>query len=146
MARRSITTQKVLDETTAEWRPLEEVVGAAIPTVPPGKALRKYEGRPGGRKGVRLLTEDEKIRSGARHFAMVAVRTLSHSNTIETAMIDGVHMIRRRNKQQLKDVGVCPECHRPYDPPEVEPSPFATMRERRGTVIFPPQFNKRRFG
>lgn len=144
MVKRSITTQKVLDETSDEWRPLEEVVAAAVPTVPPGKALRFFETRSKS-KGVRTFTEDEKIYSGARHYAMTAVRTLSNSNTVETAIIDGVQVVRRRNRQALKNAGVCPECLRAYDTPEAVVDPFV-QREDLAKVIFPSQWNKRRFG
>lgn len=146
MRKRTITTQKVLDECGDEWRPLEDVVAAAVPTVPPGKALRFYETRSKS-TGIRVLTEDEKIYSGARHFAMTAVRTLGNSNTLETAVIDGVQVVRRRNRQALKNAGVCPECLRAYDLPEaVANDPLVYREETMGKVIFPSQFNQRRFG
>lgn len=146
MAKRSITTQKVLDACRDEWQPLEGVVAAALPTVPPGKALRHFEAKT-KRTTKPEWTEDEKIYSGQRHFAMVAVRTLTNSNQIETRTTpDGEVLVRLTPaRPAFVPLDTCPHCLRPYDRPEEVVPPFGTS----GTptvVIYPQQFNRRRFG
>lgn len=155
--KRSIWTQRVFEECTDDWRPVEEVIAAAVPTVPPGKALRQYEGRDSRRLGKKLLTEDEKIYSGARHYVVNSIRTLTHSGQLEVkafAVGDGVvDMVHRVPSSATVTVVVppnaCPTCHRPYDQPggEVVASPFVPREYGQlAKVIFPPQFNQRRFG
>jgi hypothetical protein len=150
--KRTIWTQRVLDECGDEWRPLEDVISIALLTVPPGKALRKYEGRSDRRQGIKPLTEDEKIRSGARFFVVNSVRNLTNSRQIETTVINGVKMVRyvpgadAARSAAIHEAGVCPHCLRPYDMPEEVVPPFLDPIRAGAKVIFPPQFNQRRFG
>ena len=157
--KRSITTQKVLDLCQDEWRSLEEVVAAVLSTVPPGKALRHFESRTKRTEGSNRpeWTEDEKIRSGQRHFTMVAVRTLSHSGMIETRLTpEGEAVVRLAPpRPAVVPLDTCPHCLRPYDTAEPEQgkevsAPFV-ISPRQGSstganVIYPQKFNQRRFG
>jgi hypothetical protein len=43
-----ITTERLLGLATWEWQDVEELMQKLIPTVPPGKALRKYQMRAQG--------------------------------------------------------------------------------------------------
>jgi len=43
LARMGEHTRRLLDTLSSEWQELEDVFDGLIPTVPPGKALRKYE-------------------------------------------------------------------------------------------------------
>lgn len=145
--KRSITTQKVLDECVKGegiWAPLEAVVQAALPTVPPGKALRHFESKT-KRTTKPEWTEDQKIRSGQRHFVMAAIRTLTASRQIEVQTTPEGQMIRIAvDKPAIVPLDTCPHCLRPYDQPEEAMPPFS--QANRAKVIFPPQFNQRRFG
>lgn len=80
-----------------KWTPRTTITEKCIPLVAPGKALRTYEQRRGSyvRKKMRqpppsnpgqtrpLLTESEKIRSGARQIVTARLGTLLDSTQIE---------------------------------------------------------------
>jgi hypothetical protein len=151
MAKRSITSQRILDESSDDWRPLEEVMAAVIPTVPPGKALRQYESSTKN-TGIRPLTEDEKIRSGQRYLAWRSLRSLINSGKVEVRPSpSGDKMVRRTSIRPAQiPLDTCPHCLRPYDQAGEVVPPFSKCEAEEMTsgakVIFPPRWNQRRFG
>jgi hypothetical protein len=81
MTLESRTLLRLLDDD--EWHPFEDIVNRLASTVPPGKALRRYDQREEyrrqhyGKERVHAeLTEGEKIASGQRTLAVVAVHSL----------------------------------------------------------------------
>lgn len=111
-SRTDITGEKLLEWLTWDWQDLEALKQRLIGTVPPGRALRSYQTRSRAQKGVRPLTEDEQIASGARAIVTDRISALISSGKIEWN--DDRTLIRRVERRVVDKTGCCPTCQRPF--------------------------------
>lgn len=100
--------ERLLEKVTEKWQPLEPLLVEAIPLVPPGKAMRRYEKR-GKSTGIRPLTEEEKRISGARSLVTDAIN-IRRKSRLEVETMDGQRQIRW--KPLVPTNGRCPTCGR----------------------------------
>lgn len=138
-ARMSLTTKKALEMMSWSWTPYDDILEKLIRMVPPGKALRKYELRSKNTKGLRPLSEDEKIYSGARDIARDSIQQHVVSGRAEVEMVDGVKSIRfKERRSTLKEGEACPTCHHPFvSAPEKQATPAPKRQPRRKVVVYP---------
>lgn len=130
--RTDITGERLIDYLSWEWQDAEELRQRLIPTVAPGKALRTYQARTKGNKGVRTLTEDEQIVSGARAIVNDRIGSLVASGRIEYDE-DRTH-IRLAERRVVDRTGCCPTCYRPFPETTTEkPRPSSSDRN----VVYP---------
>lgn len=121
-----ITTERLLAALTWDWQDVEELMERLIPTVPPGKALRKYQvAQEHYRKQkphvdprlARTLTEDEQIASGARTIVNDRIGQQAATGRIELEGERGQRRIRFRERREVADQrGCCRTCNRPFPP------------------------------
>lgn len=141
MARMGEHTRRLLDTLSSEWQELEDVFDGLIPTVPPGKALRKYETlrarqKPTGVYQKSELTDEEKIRSGARAILNDSVATLKTGEYVD---IEGTGKHRRvRVRAAVQPGEACPTCGHVQEPrPFSEPSPKSSPRRTELAKVLP---------
>lgn len=121
MAKPDITGERLLQLATFEWQSTEELRLQLMETVPPGKALRTYQDRTKGNKGLKPLTPDEQIRSGQRQIANDRIGALISSGKLEYS--DDRSMIRFVERRVVDKSGCCPTCRRPFSEATMEKQP-----------------------
>jgi hypothetical protein len=129
-----ITTEKLLDRVTSEWRPLEPIVDDLIQTVAPGVAMRRYLARTNrSEDSIRPpLTDQQQHDSGARSIISDRIQSQKKSGRIEVKVEAGVRFVR------LVPNGVCVECDRPFPNAAPGRKPRPTSRPApRPTVVYP---------
>jgi len=135
----SLTTKKALDMMSWEWTAYDDILEKLIRMVPPGKALRKYELRSKNTKGMRQLSEDQKIYSGARDIARDSIQQHVVSGRAEVEVVNGIKSIRfKERRATLTEGEACPTCHRPFEKtPEKQATPAPKRQPRRRIVVYP---------
>lgn len=108
---RDITSERLLETVTYDWQSAEELRQKMIETVPPGKALRTYQGRYRG-TGPSPFTEDEQIASGARAIVHDRINALINSGRLE--FNENRTQIRMAERRVMNKDGSCLTCHRPF--------------------------------
>lgn len=146
-----ITTDRLLAAVTWEWQDVEDLMEQLIPTVPPGKALRKYQvAQENYRKQnpdvdprlARPLSEDEQIASGARTIVNDRIGAQVSSGRLEIERADGRRRVRFRERREVVDTrGHCRTCNRPFDLATEKTPPVPSRRPK---VVYPhfPQWNR----
>lgn len=136
------TTERLVAAITWEWRDVEDLIEELIPTVAPGRALRKYQqiAKPNKGTGTRPpLTEDEQITSGAR--AIINNRLWSQQESgrveVETNEETGARRVRFRERVEIADDrGCCPACNRPFVQATEGPLPSPKPKPR-PKILYP---------
>lgn len=143
-----VTTERLLAAVGWEWVDVESLMEQLIPTVAPGKALRKYQIQAKNHKGTGnrpQLTEDEQIASGARQIVNDRIGSQVDGGRIELERDDtGRRRIRLRERREVADNrGCCPTCNRPFVKATVE-TPLPPSPKPRPKVIYPsfPQWDR----
>lgn len=136
MGRTDITGERLLEAVTWDWQDVEELRQQLIPTVAPGKALRTYQTRAKGNLGVKPLTEDEQIASGARQIVNDRIGSLIGSGRLEYD--EDRTRLRLAERRVADRNGCCPTCYRPFveATTELKPQPSSPKTER-PRVIYP---------
>lgn len=136
--RTDITGERFLELITWDWQDLEQIRQMLIPTVPPGKALRKYQSIASRNKGTGnrpQLTEDEQIASGARNIVNARINSQIDSGRAE---YDETRThIRLAERRIVNKEGCCPTCYRPFqEATTVSPRPTSQATPR-SKVVYP---------
>lgn len=145
--RGDITTERVLRLCTSEWQKVEDLMPELMGTVPSGFALRTYEQRTAKvSKGIKPITEDEKIMSGKRTIANSRIISMLNSGRVEqrkdpdkTRWIRLTESEQRRIAEEEAASRVCHACQRPF-PQATESQDPAPSRTITGQTVLYPAF------
>lgn len=136
MGRSDITGEKLVEWATWDWQSVEELKQRLIDTVPPGKALRAYQTRSRAHKGIKVLSEDEQIASGARAIVTDRVNALLQSKRLE--LNEDRTRIRLAERRVSDKTGCCPTCRRPFaEATEKMPPPPPLPKSKVVYPVFP---------
>lgn len=133
MGKPDITGERLLQLATFEWQPVEQLRLQLMETVPPGKALRTYQNRTTGNKGLKPLSPDDQITSGARQVANDRIAALVTSGKLEYN--EDRTQIRFVERRVVDRSGCCPTCRRPF--PEATEEKMPPRPSPRPKVVYP---------
>lgn len=142
----SRTMFKLLNERPGEWYPYEELRDAIAATVPPGRAIRKYQERLQSSRKIHQpvnpapeLSEDDQILYGAKACAQIAISSWVGRGVMRRQDVDGARYIKVKpgfrsyginvnsseSQEAEPEVPKGPENAEGYtDPPPTDSEPF----------------------
>ena len=136
MGRTDITGERLLEYVTWDWQDVEQLRLRLIPTVAPGKALRTYLARTQNNKGIKVMSEDEQIASGARAIVNDRIGSFVGSGRLEYN--DDRSKIRLAERKVVNKNGCCPTCYRPFEEATMPQQPKASSQVApRPKVVYP---------